>query len=1060
MLFTFFVRVFVVLYSLVGGLDMTGREHNREPDERRVLLCLAAMFGGEFSLDWLEELTGMKASRILSLLENEVRTGLLVRIKPAVYRFKNSTSKDKWLSQLRPSERQRYRRNIADILIRELPDDDSKALELADHLLYVADCLKEYQWLERAGEIYAASFIAGKAIACFSKVLTQLSNENGENEDWLFIKSAIEHSNIFAARSDMDMSLRFLREGRERAKRLQRRPYELILEMHIAKYERLSSEFNDGLRRFEHAVSEARNISDPELATATALFSTYFLFWQGRFHEVIEIYEQSVPDVEKHPVGHFPIIAGLMVGHCYTMIGQFTQGLGMLDAIREYCVNKGDKYLSAHSAWVIAMAMLSVNRFDDCLHYLTLSLREAEDSSNEWVEVVSTLILSLVHLQFGNKKESVLYLRRFHKKGEMHKMNMLIYPYLAEICWAMETGELPRVPAFSLENEVNRMLNLKSNFMRGIAYRYQALLGKKRGMSGDKVVRLMNLSVDWLERSGFKLEAAKTQLELARHYISAGKEKKAELILKEASSVFSLMNVDIPDDLRAFVGNPDLEGSTLDEMLKIVSNMTANEDNGKIIQQIVATANRLIGAERGALLLVDNEAPYENLSLRASKNLTIEQIYDMSFAGPRALIEDVIQSGDARMFDGRREVGVFADSKDITRSCICVPLILGEDIIGALYHENRLLVNVFKESDLKLLKYFAGLAVLGLENDRLHGQTENPYADEQKDAAENRPAEKQSDNGVIGTSEPMRQIQSQIQLVAQTDSAVLILGETGVGKNLVAAAIHAQSQRKNKPFITVQCSALTETLITSELFGHEKGAFTGATDKRIGRFELANGGTLFLDEIGDLSLEVQARLLRVLQSKEFERVGGGKDILISDFRLIAATNRNLEKEVKEKRFREDLYYRINVFPIYIPPLRERREDIPLLVQHFFVQLCLRHGKSFDRVSREAVEKLMRYSWPGNVRELENIIQRSVISSVEPRLQLCAFSPVNSPGEGTSFRTLEENERRHILDALERSGWKIYGRGAAAEMLNINPSTLASRMKKLGISKKAERVKLT
>jgi transcriptional regulator with GAF, ATPase, and Fis domain len=629
---------------------------------------------------------------------------------------------------------------------------------------------------------------------------------------------------------------------------------------------------------------------------------------------------------------------------------------------------------------------------------------------------------------------------------------MLIYPYLAEICWSMETGELTRVPAFSLENEVNRMLNLKSNFMRGMAYRYQALLGKKKGMSGDKVVRLMILSIEWLEKSGFKLEAAKTQLELARHYISLGREKRAGLILKEAGSVFSQMNVDMPDDLRTFVGNPDLQGSTLDEMLKIVNDMTAKEDNSKIIQQIVATANRLIGAERGALLLVDNEAPYERLSLRASKNLTIEQIYDMSFAGPRALIDEVIQSGDAKIFDGRREPAASPESNDITRSCICVPLILREDIIGALYHENRLLVNVFKESDLKLLKYFAGLAVLSLENDRLHGQPE-PCSDDQKDAPESKVTERQSDNGVIGTSAPMRQIQSQIQLVAETDSAVLILGDTGVGKNLIAAAIHAQSSRKNKPFIVVQCSALTETLITSELFGHEKGAFTGATDKRIGRFELANGGTLFLDEIGDLSLEVQARLLRVLQSKEFERVGGGKDILTSDFRLIAATNRNLEKEVKEKRFREDLYYRINVFPIYIPPLRERKEDVPLLVQHFFEQFSSRHGKSFDRMSRETIDRLTRYDWPGNVRELENIIHRSVISSVEPRFQLCSLTPVYRAGEEVSFRTLEENERRHILQALERSGWKIYGNGAAAEALKINPSTLASRMKKLGISRK-------
>jgi len=226
-----------------------------------------------------------------------------------------------------------------------------------------------------------------------------------------------------------------------------------------------------------------------------------------------------------------------------------------------------------------------------------------------------------------------------------------------------------------------------------------------------------------------------------------------------------------------------------------------------------------------------------------------------------------------------------------------------------------------------------------------------------------------------------------------------------------------------------------------------------ATNRRIGRFELAHRGTLFLDEIGDLSLEVQARLLRVLQSKEFERVGGGKDILTSDFRLVAATNRNLEEEVKKKTFREDLYYRINIFPLYIPPLRERREDIPLLAHHFFSLYTAGHGKSFDKIPPEAMERLVHHDWPGNIRELENIIQRSVISSQGPRFHLAPLEIVQPHvGQTDTFNTLEENERGHILEALKRSRWKIHGTGGAADILKIHPSTLSSRMKKLGIRK--------
>ena len=1022
-------------------------------EEKKLLLCLAAMFETEFSLDWLEELTGMKASQILSVLEEEVHHGLLARKKPAVYLFRDNGQREEWLGRLSQDERVRYHRSMADILIRELPDDNSKALEIAQHLLHVSNDWKECQWLVRAGEIYARSFSAEKAIACLSKVLNELSDQRGDNEDWLFIKAAIEHSNIFAARSNTEASLSFLKEARERARRLHKKSYELLLEMHIAKYERLSSEFNNALGRFEHALSQVEQMDDPELTSATAMFNTYFLFWQGRFRDVIEVYERSVPDVEKYPIGHFPIIAAMMVGHCYTVVGQFTQGLGMLDAIRDYCLKKGDRYLSSHSASVIAMAMLSVNRLEDALRYLKLALKEAEESGNYWVEVIVTLALALVHYLMNNKKESLQYLRRFLKNRKGIQTNMLLYPYLMEICWAMEKGDLPSMSGFSLEHEIDRMLKLKNIFMKGIAYRYQALLGKSKGWPNQKIAQLLTLSAKWLNDSGYQIELAKTQLELTRYYVSVRNEKKAKTTIRMASNIFSSMNTElVPDDLRALVGNEKLEGTIFDEMINLVTEMASREDNKKLIQQIVATANRITGAERGALLLLDEDRQYQKLQLRASKNLTIEQIYDPGFNSSRKMIEEVIASGEGRIF----EMGPVGDgppaSKEAVYSSICVPVIFHERIIGALYHENRLLCNVFKESDLKLLAYFAALAAIDLDRSRMH-QDDNEKED--IPPIEQKGAQSYNVEGIIGASPAMQQILSQIAQVAQTDTAVLILGETGVGKNVVAGAIHRQSLRRDNPFITVQCSALTESLITSELFGHEKGAFTGATNKRIGRFELAHGGTLFLDEIGDLSLEVQARLLRVLQSKEFERVGGGKDILTSDFRLIAATNRNLEKEVKDRKFREDLYYRINVFPLYIPPLRERREDTPLLVHHFFALYTTRYGKNFDKIPHEMMERLVRHDWPGNIRELENIIQRSIISSQGPQFHLSSLEVIHAKGEQANvFDTLEENERRHILEALERSGWKIHGPEGAADILKIHPSTLSSRMKKLGIRKQS------
>jgi DNA-binding NtrC family response regulator/ligand-binding sensor domain-containing protein len=291
-----------------------------------------------------------------------------------------------------------------------------------------------------------------------------------------------------------------------------------------------------------------------------------------------------------------------------------------------------------------------------------------------------------------------------------------------------------------------------------------------------------------------------------------------------------------------------------------------------------------------------------------------------------------------------------------------------------------------------------------------------------------------------------------VEQVASTDATVLILGESGTGKELVARAVHSISNRANRPLVKVNCSALPKYLIESELFGHEKGAFTGAISPKTGRFELADGGTIFLDEIGDLPFELQAKLLRVLQEGEFERLGNPGTVKV-DVRVIAATNRDLEEAIKNGKFREDLYYRLNVFPVVIPPLRERKEDIPLLVKHFVEKFSAKAGKQVEMVSQNLIDKLQDYHWPGNVRELENIIERSVIITPGKKLMLGDWLPTTGPrSKESDIPTLEELEKKHILEVLELTDWRIRGEKGAANILNLKPTTLASRMAKLGIKR--------
>ena len=305
---------------------------------------------------------------------------------------------------------------------------------------------------------------------------------------------------------------------------------------------------------------------------------------------------------------------------------------------------------------------------------------------------------------------------------------------------------------------------------------------------------------------------------------------------------------------------------------------------------------------------------------------------------------------------------------------------------------------------------------------------------------------------LIGGSTSLKNVLKNVERVAPTDSTVLITGETGTGKELIARAIHNLSPRKGRPLVKVNCAAIPAGLIESELFGHEKGAFTGALMKKMGRFEVADKGTIFLDEIGELPLDLQSKLLRVLQEGEFERVGGTQTFKVN-VRVIAATNRDLEQQSKMGHYRADLYYRLNVFPIHLPALREREGDIPLLVQYFVRKFAANLGKKIDRIPERMIAALQRYPWPGNIRELEHVIERAVILSEGPELEPIDWlsQPGGKAGPGKPL-TLEEMERQHIVDVLEQTNWRVSGEKGAAKILGLNPTTLEARMKKLGITR--------
>jgi formate hydrogenlyase transcriptional activator len=1028
-------------------------------DSSSRLLALASLFKEEFSIDWLAELTDQRPSLILDVFDQGQKLNWLAQKRNGIFHFTNQTKKDDLSDYFSPQEKETWHRRLVHFLFDTVQDTQTKFREIAAHLPYVPEGLESAQSFLKLGDMERAAYKTDETLDCYKKVLDNLLHEHTEEGDDLFIETVIKYSKLTMARHDTQQVMTLLQEAMDRAGKKNRQEDLTLLKMHLAKNEWLCGRVEEAFLLFEEAWAQAQTIDNPALLRAASVFRIFFFYWQGRFKEAVSCYEQSVSEIERLPLSGFSALGLQMAGYCYAICGQITQGLGMLDAIRSQYRHKGDTYLALYAEMAIAHIFLSTGRFDESIDLFEKVVVEAKREQVEWVYFISQFALALCYLQKGNiQKSRELLQASLDQSREVH-VNIIFVPILLDFCWAIETGAMPKLNNLDLEKEIQSQIQSGNLYCQGVAYRYKAILKERRGAILKTVVQLLEKSLKYLEESGNQIEVGQTLIELARRYLSQGFEKKAVKTAQQAWTVFTAFNPNsFPEDIKLLIrtDRPKRE-NLLEEILKLSHETATIRDGRELVHHIISTVNRITGAERGAIFLLRKEGkgPMQ-LDLKASRNLTQEEVRSKEFRTSMKMIEGVARTGVGQIRNESSHSPLSSSAGSI-RSCVCVPLIIRDKVNGILYHDNRMLFNVFGDSDLEFLSYFAAQAAIALENSQayLKIQQESEKLREEKKYYEEEHQKILYFEDLIGQSPAIGHILSQINQVSSTETTVMITGETGVGKDLVASRIHRLSQRAGKPFIRVHCSAFPEDLIPSELFGHEKGAFTGAINRRIGRFELADGGTLFLDEIGDLSLEVQVRLLQVLQSKEFERVGGMKTIR-SDFRLITATNRDLETMVQKGQFRADLYYRINVFPIRVPSLRERREDIPLLAQYFLKIHEAKMNKKFKELPENIINRLIKYNWPGNVRELENIIERGVIHSIEPNFLLpdLEIAP-GSEEQETELLTLKETERRHIQRTLQRTGWRVSGPGGAAELLDVLPSTLEFRMKKLGIRRPSE-----
>ncbi|MBU4316249.1 MAG: sigma 54-interacting transcriptional regulator [Proteobacteria bacterium] len=1029
------------------------------------IICL---FDDEFSIDWVMALTDQKPSQVLLALERAIQEGWLEQTDIGRFSVSDPKKKEQVQFIMDTGEKEYLFQKITRFFLDEYPENDFEITKISKLLLKITNDEVGCRGLLLAGDAFVKNYQPDKALECYAKLKLDLSRLEGEAVDDLFIEMAIKFSKVSTARQSTIEVVQTLKDAMERALKKNDKASQALIHMHIAKNEWLLNRYDRALKTFRKGWVLANRCNDAKLMRSAISFRTFFSFWQGRFKEVISHYENSLSEVEKYPREGFPLLVTITVGQCYTYVGQITQGLGMLDAMQASCREAGDMHTAAFAIASINTALLMIQSVDETLAYVEETYSDIQQSGNQYIELLTQGSLAYLYYLKGDIPRSVAFLKKFVEKCRNVNVDTLHHrPYVLDLCWAMEQGLYPQILDLSLEKEVKNLMAGQNVYLKGLAYRYKALLEIRNQQPAPVIMKSLATSLRWLEESGHEFEIIETRLAILRQVLKMDDQDKVREMVLQIGRVISQYKEEIlPSDLKSlFKGTPSGE-SFSKEILKLGREIMSVSDGKELIHRIISTGNQLTGAERGAIFLFNENKKEASgtpaLTLRASKNLTHEQVAHPGFEPSMKLIQETATASGSdqkvRIANDPAPAGRFKTlSGDVIRSRICVPMIFRGKVTGVLYHDNRLLNSVFQETDLEWLSFFAAQAAIALDNLSAHEEIsrlnqkireETTYTEEQYF-----PSARFKD--IIGKSDAVHQMLFLVEQVAGTDTHVLISGETGVGKELVANAVHYQSPRRDKPFIKANCSALTETLINSELFGHERGAFTGANSRRLGRFELADGGTIFLDEIGDLPLSVQVNLLRVLQNNEFERVGGNETIR-SNFRLIAATNHNLSQLVKEKKFRADLYFRLNVFPIQVPPLRDRKEDIPLLVHHFIRRFCRKMNKDIKTIPSAEMNKMIQYHWPGNIRELENIIERGLVLNSTPVFKAMELDADIDPGKNKiPARSLEENERNHILLALEQKSWKVRGPGGVAEFLDIHPSTLTARMKKLGIKREGK-----
>jgi transcriptional regulator with GAF, ATPase, and Fis domain len=799
-------------------------------------------------------------------------------------------------------------------------------------------------------------------------------------------------------------------------------------------------------------VDEVNELGDEDILSQSAVQLALLYYMKGEFAKVIkhlEFLENLISNTnnETHALSY------IMFSYSLMYLGQFHRAFGFLNSNLRLAEETNNKSLSTWLRVALGTSLVLVKKYDEAEFHLKKARQESIEAGDAFRYHYVGGSLAYLYFMTGNQEMSYQIVKNTVEKAiENGLIDQFASPWIPEMLYEFHRLGYEPIPRWNFSEIQDTLLKGINIHLKGVALRLKAREMMDQGdVRKDLIKADLDASRKCLELSGNHIQLAKTVLELAHLELLHNNKEAARGYTQEAWRIFGGHAEDyFPDQYKSLLETkqlfPDTQ-QTKDEYIQRyfeeLNSIKSEMGQEKALLKIITATKRFFGAERGGLFLFNEKKQACEPELRTAINLTKEEVKSSRF---KPCMEYIFKA-----YRTNKPLVVRKDDKvkgDIVRSVLCIPFYVQGIKRGVLYHDNSYMMDAFDFLDPMMMKLLSRHTsdMVDFFLDNLKTREEN-----KKLSMERTALQQSSEFQLIAESRVVRELMSQASEVASIDMTVLLTGETGTGKGMFAQWIHKNSRRSTGPFIVVDCTTIPENLVESELFGYEKGAFTGADKQKLGRVELAHKGTLFLDEIGEVPLYIQKKLLKTLEEKTFVRIGGGR-VISSDFRLIAATNRNLKEEVSSGRFREDLYFRLNVFPLAIPPLRER-EDIPELARYFLDLYAKKYERPNISISDKDLYKLTKYNWPGNVRELKNVIERAVILSKGKEFRmpsLLADSRVSANFSVDDLPTLDELQRRYIRYVIGVTNKKIAGTSGAAEILGMKRTSLYSRMKILGI----------